>query len=162
MYSAITMLALMVTALSFSGCGGDDDKVNESHSYASKFSGTWNFSEINAQYGTSISSGWTPVIGDIILHLNNNGSCTLKGKGTYRFQFGENHMVDIKLGDYYSWSVGSINEKDTDGIIWLYFKDKDGVETYDAFYFKFKSNNEVTIRQPLGLQNEYKLIRQIE
>ena len=159
LYSTIMML-MVVTALSLTACGGDDDIVNESHNYTSKFSGTWKFSEINAQYGTSISSGWTPVIGDMFLQLNNNGSCTLRGKGTYRFQYGDNVMKDIILGDYNSWKLGSTNEKDVDGIMWLYYKDKDGKETFDPFFFKFHSNNEVIIREPMGLQNEFKLIRQ--
>lgn len=159
-YSIFVLLAMIVVTLSFTACGGDDDKVNESQNYASKFSDTWKFTEINAQYGSSISSGWTPIEGDLILQLNNNGSCTLRGKGAYLFQYGENYMVDINLGDYYSWNVGLEKEKDTDGIIWLYYKDKDGKETFDPFYFKFNSNNNVTIRQPIGLQNEYKLIRQ--
>ena len=155
-------MLMAVAALSFTACGGDGDNdiVNESQNYTNKFSGTWKFSEVNAQYGTSISSGWTPVVGDIILQLNNNGLCTLRGKGSYRFQYGDNIMKDITLGDYSSWKLGSTNEKDTDGIMWLYYKDKDGKETFDPFFFKFNSNNEVIIREPIGLLYEYKLIRQ--
>lgn len=160
LYSTIKMLALTVAAMSLTACGGDDDTVNESQNFKSKLSGTWKFSEINAQYGTSISSGWTPIVGDLILQLNNNGSCTLRGEGTYRFQYGDNYMKDINLGNYYSWNVGSTNEKDADGIIWLYFKDRNGEETFDPFFFKFNSSNEVIMRQPVGLQNEFKLIRQ--
>ena len=130
LFFSIMMLALMGAAMSFTACGGDDDTVNESQNYASKFSGTWKFTEINAQYGSSISSGWTPVVGDLILQLNNNGSCSLRGKGTYRFQFGDNYMKDINLGDYYSWNVGTTNDKDTDGIIWLYYKEN-GEETFE-------------------------------
>lgn len=134
-YSFFMMLALMVVALSFTACSSSgDDKESDSQNYTSKFSGIWKFAEVNAQYGTSISSGWTPVVGDLILQLNNSGSCTLRGKGTYRFHFGDNYMIDIKLGEYYSWSLGSTNEKDTDGIIWLYYKEKDGEETFDPFY----------------------------
>lgn len=158
-YSTIVMLALLVGALIFTACGGDDDKANETQDYTSKLSGTWKFSDINAQYGSSISTGWTPVVGDLILQLNNNGSCTLRGKGTYKFKYGDNYMVDINLGNYYSWKVGIDSGQDTDGIIWLYYKDEDGKETFDPFYFKFNSNNEVIFRQPIGLQSEFKLIR---
>lgn len=159
-YSTIMMLVLMFAALSFTACGGDDDKANESQDYTSKLSGTWKFSEINAQYGSSLSTGWTPVVGDMFLQLNNNGSCTLRGKGTYKFKYGDNYMVDIKLGNYYSWKVGIDNGEDNDGIIWLYYKDDDGKEAFDPFFFKFNSNNEVIIRQPFGLLNEFKLTRQ--
>lgn len=158
-YSTIVMIALMVASLSFTACGGDDDKVDDSQNNMSKLSGTWKFSEINAQYGSSISSGWTPIVGDLILQLKSNGSCALKGKGTYKFQYGDNYMVDIKLGNYYSWKVGKDNGEDNDGIIWLYYKDTDGNETFDPFFFKFNSNNEVILRQPIGLQNEFKLTR---
>lgn len=46
-YSIFVLLAMIVVTLSFTACGGDDDKVNESQNYASKFSDTWKFTEIN-------------------------------------------------------------------------------------------------------------------
>ena len=140
-------------------CGRDDGGGDPAQKYADQLPGTWKFSEINAQYGTSIASGWTPIDGNIVLKINKDGTCSLSGTGCYEYQFGENYMVDIKLGNYKTWKVGTINEEGFDCILWLYYKNNKGEETFDPYYLKFNSNNEIILRYPMGLTNEYKLRR---
>ena len=155
-----SMMMLMVMALpQMVACSGDDGGGDPSQTYADKLPGTWTFTEINAQYGTSIASGWTPIVGNIVLQINKNGSCSLSGTGSYEFQYGDNYMIDISLGNYKTWNVGTTNENGFDCIIWLYYKNDKGEETFDPYFLKFNSNNEIVLRQPMGLTYEYKLRR---
>ena len=41
----------------------------------------------------------------------------------------------------------------------LYYKNDKGEETFDPYFLKFNSNNEIVLRQPIGLTYEYKLRR---
>lgn len=94
-----------------------------------------------------------------MLKINKDGTCSLSGTGSYEYQFGENYMIDIKLGNYKTWKVGILNEEGFDSILWLYYKNNKGEETFDPYYLKFNSNNEIILRYPTGLMSEYKLRR---
>lgn len=152
------MLIVMALPL-IVACSSDDGDGNPTQTFADNLPGTWKFTEINAQYGTSIASGWTPIVGNIVLQISENGSCYLSGTGSYKYQYGDNYMKDISLGDYKTWKVGTINEEGFDCILWLYYKDKKGEETFDPYYLKFNSRNEIILRSPIGLLYEYKLRR---
>ena len=67
---SIMMLMLMAMTLMVA-CGGDDGDGNPTQSLANKLSDTWKFTGINAQYGTSIASGWTPGVNNEI-HTGND------------------------------------------------------------------------------------------
>lgn len=155
-----SMMMLMVMALPLMmACGSDANGGDPAQTYADKLLGTWKFVEINAQYGSSIASGWTPIVGNMVLQIDKNETCSLSGSGSYEYQFGEDYMIDIKLGDYKIWKVGTINEEGFDCILWLYYKNNKGEEKFDAYYLKFNSNNEIILRSPIGLMSEYKLRR---
>ena len=149
----------MLMALPLMVSCSNDDGEDPYEKYKEKLIGTWKYKEIKPRSALSKNREWNPVVGNLVLQINKDGSCSLSGAGSYKYEYDENKMTNLVIGDYKTWHVGTSGEDGFDCCIWLYYTNNKNKSSFDSFDVKFISNTEILLESPFSTDNDYKLCR---